>query len=38
MVRFINIDYIMLKNRLYYKYRLDLAFFETTLMVGSFHE
>lgn len=35
---FINIDYIIFKNKLYYKIYLELSFFERTLNVGCFHE
>ena len=35
---FINIDYILFKNKLYYKICLELSFFERTLNVGCFHE
>ena len=35
---FINIDYILFKNKLYYKVCLELSFSERTLNVGYFHE
>ena len=35
---FINIDYILFKNKLYYKVCLELSFSERTLNVGCFHE
>ena len=35
---FINIDYILFKNKLYYNIRLELSFSERTLNVGCFHE
>ena len=35
---FINIDYIMFKNKLYYNNYLELSFSERTLSVGCFYE
>ena len=38
VICFINIDYIIIKNKLYYMIHSELSFSESTLSVGCFHE